>query len=117
MKTTKSTKVNPATAEDLTAKTSKEPKKEKKLEAKTDAANTEAAAQKIQYDRILKWLYPGDCTTAKDRKVFRAKHRGNIRRLEAKALKVGAATPAGIALIAEAKEIRTAVLVDPAIEV
>lgn len=56
-------------------------------EVKTDKTNVKASTQKIQYERDLKWKYPEDCTTAKDRKVFRALNRGKIRRLEARAMK------------------------------
>ena len=61
--------------------------KAKSPEAKTDKKNIEAAAQKITYERVMKWVYPEGCISAKDRKVFRQKMRGQIRRLEAHALK------------------------------
>ena len=87
-----------------------------KVEVKADKANVEQAAQKIQYERILKWKYPEDCISAKDRKVFRALNRGKIRRAEAHALKTDNAKEKA-ALISQAKELRKAVLMDAEAEV
>lgn len=74
----------------------------------TDKTTIKSAEQTISYNRILKWVYPADCTTAKDRKVFRQKNRGTIRRAEAHALKVEG--PEREALIAKANDVRKATL-------
>lgn len=85
-------------------------------EVKTDKTNVKAAEvkkteQQIQYMRDLKWKYPADCTTAKDRKVFRALNRGKIRRLEARAMKTDDAK-AQAKLMREARAIRKEALMD-----
>jgi len=80
-------------------------------EVKTDKANVKAAVQKIQYERELKWAYPADFTTAKDRKVFRALNRGKIRRAEAHALKTQDAKEKAT-LLKSATELRKASLVN-----
>lgn len=78
------------------------------LEKKTDKKTLKNSEQAITYTRELKWIYPADCTTAKDRKVFRQKNRGLIRRAEAHALKVEGKDKAE--LIAKAMEVRKVVL-------
>jgi len=94
----------------------KEDSKTKTAEVKVDKANVKATAQKIEYERVMKWNYPADCTTAKDRKVFRAIQRGKIRRAEAHALK--AKDEKGKqALLKTAKDLRKSSLVDPNAEV
>ncbi len=97
----KITKAEPTKKEEATTKTA---------EVKTDKANVKAAAQKIQYERVLKWNYPADCITTKDRKVFRALNRGKIRRAEAHALKTQDAKEKAT-LIKTAQELRKASLV------
>lgn len=57
----------------------KEAKKEKEL--KTDKHTVKEAVGTVTYEKALKWKYPEDVTTARDRKVFRAKHRKLIRAL------------------------------------
>ena len=91
----------------------KEPKTEvQAAETKTDKLNIKKSTeQKIQYMRDLKWKYPEDCTTAKDRKVFRALNRGKIRRLEARAMKTED-TKAQSKLMREARTIRKESLVN-----
>lgn len=79
-----------------------------KTEKGTDKTTLKNAEQTIQYQRALKWLYPADCTSAKDRKVFRQKNRGLIRRTEAHALKVEGKEKQGF--INKANEVRKAVL-------
>ena len=98
----KITKAEPTKKVEATAKTA---------EVTTDKANVKAAAQKIQYERELKWNYPADCTTAKDRKVFRALNRGKIRRAEAHALKTKDEKEKAT-LLKTAKELRKVALMD-----
>lgn len=74
----------------------------------TDKTTLKNAEQSITYTRILKWVYPADCTTAKDRKVFRQKNRGTIRRAEAHALKLEG--PEKLALIEKANAVRKVAL-------
>jgi hypothetical protein len=78
------------------------------LEKGTDKTTLKNAEQSITYTRSLKWIYPADCTSAKDRKVFRQKNRGTIRRAEAHALKVEGKEREE--LIAKANEVRKVAL-------
>lgn len=82
----------------------KAPKVAPVVEKVTDKTTLKNAEQAITYTRILKWVYPADCTTAKDRKVFRQKNRGTIRRAEAHALKLEG--PEKQALIEKANAVR-----------
>lgn len=76
-----------------------------------DEANTEKAIQKIQYNRELLWIYPADCITTVQRKVFRQKSRNQIRRWESQALKLEG--KAKEAKLAEIREFREKVMADP----
>ena len=56
------------------------PAKEK--EGKADkAAASKIAVGVVKYEKALKWKYPEETVTAKDRKLFRAKHRNELRKL------------------------------------
>jgi hypothetical protein len=76
-----------------------------------DATNKDKAIQKIQYERDLTYLYPEDCTSTVDRKVFRQKSRNTIRRMEAQALKLE--DTAKKLKMAEILEYRKKVLTNP----
>lgn len=76
-----------------------------------DSTNTEKALQKIQYNRELLWIYPEDCITTIQRKVFRQKARNQIRRWESQALKLEGKLKE--AKMAEIKAYRAIVLSDP----
>lgn len=82
-----------------------------KTEKSADKTTLKNAEQTISYQRILKWVYPEGCTSAKDRKVFRQKNRGLIRRAEAHALKVTGEEKQ--ALIDKANAVRKSTLTKP----
>lgn len=96
---------------DVTALKDKIREKKSSKSEKADVTNTDAALQKIQYERDLKWLYPATCTATGDRKVFRQKCRNQIRRWEAQTLKLEG--KAKEAKLAEIMEYRVKVLADP----
>ena len=60
------------------AKPTKEPTKEVKADK---AAASKVAMGVVKYEKALKWKYPEEVVTAKDRKLFRAKHRNELRKL------------------------------------
>lgn len=71
-----------AAREKLVAMAEKPTPKSPEKEVKADkAAAYKIAMGVVKYEKALKWKYPEEITTAKDRKLFRAKHRNELRKL------------------------------------
>ena len=71
-----------AAREKLVAMADQKPAKPQDKEVKADkAAASKIAMGVVKYEKALKWKYPEDVVTAKDRKLFRAKHRNELRKL------------------------------------
>jgi len=71
-----------AAREKLVAMADVKPTKDPSKEVKADkAAASKVALGIVKYEKALKWKYPEGTVTAKDRKLFRAKHRNELRKL------------------------------------
>jgi hypothetical protein len=71
-----------AARQKLVAMADTKPAKEPTKEVKADkAAASKVAMGIVKYEKALKWKYPEEVVTAKDRKLFRAKHRNELRKL------------------------------------
>lgn len=62
-------------------------------EVKSEHVAAKAAMGVVKYEKALKWKYPEETTTARDRKVFRAKYRKEIRTLMLDISKLTPETP------------------------